>query len=238
MPETFTERLEFPFPVNTRSGVAAGVRALAERLWRGNRLSGRTVSNAELAGELESGGRWRLERRLPRPTANAEGLASMLLSALAATGSAGAGRWPGGALLDLSLTVSGIEREAGRQASVWQPERVTALPEVSGVERLATLSPASPLPERRWAVGSALKPLSVPVSAGVRAGAGGAPVEVQSRSGHWRTVRQTVDRWDVDTEWWTSQPVRRCYWRLALSDGGLATVYRDLVAGAWFRHGV
>ena len=53
----------------------------------------------------------------------------------------------------------------------------------------------------------------------------------------WRDVDRVVDLWEVDTEWWTAEPVRRRYWRLALSDGGLVTVYRDLITGHWFRQG-
>ena len=50
-------------------------------------------------------------------------------------------------------------------------------------------------------------------------------------------MAQVVDRWEVDTEWWTPEPVNRSYWQLALTDGGLLTVYRDLDTGEWFRQG-
>ena len=50
-------------------------------------------------------------------------------------------------------------------------------------------------------------------------------------------MEQVVDLWEVDTEWWTPEPVNRRYWRLVLTDGGLLTVYRDSATGQWFRQG-
>ena len=65
----------------------------------------------------------------------------------------------------------------------------------------------------------------------------GLPVEFRTDGRRWRPVEQVVDLWEIETEWWTPQPVNRRYWRLALTDGGLLTVYRDLATGQWFRQG-
>ena len=83
-------------------------------------------------------------------------------------------------------------------------------------------------------MGAALRPLNLPVKATVDA-ARGVPRRVRTDDRHWRPVEQVADLWDVDTEWWTLEPVRRRYWRLALADGGLLTVYRDLDTGEWYR---
>ena len=88
LPEVLRERLEFPFPVDTVSGWEAGVRALSERVWRNPTLRGRGATEALLGGETDAGGVWRYQRALPRPAATADGLSA--------------------ALLDLSLTVSGL----------------------------------------------------------------------------------------------------------------------------------
>ena len=52
-----------------------------------------------------------------------------------------------------------------------------------------------------------------------------------------RPVQTIIDRWEVDTDWWTPEPARRRYWQTLLSAGGLTTVYHDLAAGTWHRQG-
>ena len=137
---------------------------------------------------------------------------------------------PDAPLLDLSLTVSGLAPLRGRQTSLWPTERRGAfVPMVAGVDQPVALSPDSPLPERRWALGPEFRPLGQP-----------APVIVSARedcpkSVGARRVERIIDLWEVDTEWWTPEPARRRYWQMLLSGGGLATVYHDLSAGTWHR---
>ena len=236
LPETLTERLEFPFPVDTVSGTEAGVRALSERLWRSAVLRGRRVGHVAIEGGLLSGGVWRFDRTLREPATSAETLTKALLAGLGARDALGAGRWPDEALEDLSLTLSDFSAETGRQSTLWSrpPRRVP--PEIDGVERLVRMIPGSPLPERRWAFASSLAPLSIPSPVKVSL-TGDAPRRVSAEPATWHAVDRVIDLWEVDTEWWTNDPVRRRYWRLALSDGGLMTVYHDLIAGGWFRQG-
>ena len=47
-------------------------------------------------------------------------------------------------------------------------------------------------------------------------------------------VEAVLERWRIDDEWWRPQAVSRLYWRLALTDGRTATVYRELVSGKWW----
>ena len=232
--ERLSERLEFPFPVDTVPAIEAGVNSLAERLWRSASLRARRVGEAILQGELLSGGHWRFERALRQPAGSADALARTLLAGLGARDAAGGSRWPDAPLLDLSLTVGDLTAETGRQATIWQRERVADVGDLAGVERLAAMVPGSALPERRWALGASLTPLNLPARASVESVAG-APRRVRTGGRHWRPVAQVVDLWEVDTEWWTPEPVNRRYWRLALTDGGLLTVYRDLDTGEWFR---
>ena len=236
LPETLTERLEFPFPVSTTSGVEAGVNALSEKLWRSASLRGRRVGHAAVEGDLLSGGAWRFDRILREPATSAEMLTRALLAGLGARDTLGGGRWPDEALLDLSMTLSDFSAEIGRQSTLWPrpPRRVS--PEVAGVDRLVRMIAGSPLPERRWAFASSLVPLSMPLPVKVSCN-GDTPRRVSAGQVAWRGVDRVVDLWEVDTEWWTNDPVRRRYWRLALADGGLVTVYHDLTTGSWFRQG-
>ena len=230
--EVLRERLEFPFPVDTVQGWEAGIRALSERVWRNPTLRGRGATEALLEGETDAGGVWSCQRALPRPATSADGLRVALLAALNAQDSRGRGRWPDAALLDLSLAVSGLTPLRGRQAGLWPSERRGAsVPVITGVERPVALSPDSPLPERRWALGSEFRPLGQPAAVSVTAHQD-CPKSVDSRP-----VQTIIDLWEVDTDWWTPEPARRRYWQTLLSGGGLTTVYHDLAAGTWRRQG-
>ena len=236
LPERLSEQLEFPFPVDTVPAIEAGIRSLTERLWRSASLRASCVGEATIRGELLSGGNWRFERVLRQPVGSADALTRSLLAGLGARDGTGGSRWPDAPLLDLALTVGDLTPEIGRQATIWQRERVAIIGDVAGVERLAAMVPRSTMPERQWALGASLAPLNLPSRASVEV-VGGAPRRVRTDGKRWRPVEQVVDLWEVETEWWTPQPVNRRYWRLALADGGLLTVYRDLATGQWFRQG-
>jgi hypothetical protein len=71
--------------------------------------------------------------------------------------------------------------------------------------------------------------LSEPRPIQVRAGTGGAPVELAGRE-----VEAVREEWVVEDRWWTSRPLRRRYFELVLADGRNTVVFRDLVGGGWF----
>ena len=207
LPEVLRERLEFPFPVDTAPGWEAGVRTLSERVWRNPMLRGRGATEVLLEGETDAGGVWRFHRALPQPAASVGGLSVSLLAALNAHDSRGRGRWPDATLLDLSLTVSGLTPPRGRQTGLWPSERRgAAAPVIAGVEKPVVLSPDSPLPERRWALGSEFRPLGQPAAVSVTAH-DDCPKSVDSRP-----VQTVIDRWEVDTDcrrwpnWWRGPP--------------------------------
>ena len=66
----------------------------------------------------------------------------------------------------------------------------------------------------------------------MEADAEGRPVAVTLRSRR-LCVAEVQDVWRIDDEWWRERPVSRVYWQLALEDGRVITVYRDLVSGRW-----
>lgn len=82
-----------------------------------------------------------------------------------------------------------------------------------------------------------LRPLREPRPVAVEADAEGRPVAVRLRPGERLGVAEVQDTWRIDDEWWREQPVSRMYWQLALEDGEVVTVYRDLAAQRWFRQG-
>jgi hypothetical protein len=86
------------------------------------------------------------------------------------------------------------------------------------------------------------RPLNTPVRIPVRASPGGEPeaIGLPGPRGHpqrgWRAVpvAQVMERWRIDDGWWGTNPVSRLYYRLALNDGRLVTVYRDLRDETWW----
>ena len=78
-----------------------------------------------------------------------------------------------------------------------------------------------------------LRALNRPVAVGVRVSAG-VPGEVLWR-GFWRVCSRVEEVWRVEDGWWRPRPVRRTYFRLALEDGQLLTVYLDHVDGLWWQ---
>ena len=71
--------------------------------------------------------------------------------------------------------------------------------------------------------------LYAPSPVGVRTGAGGAPLAVGSVA-----VEAVREEWVVEDRWWTTAPLRRRYFELALADGSCVVVFRELEGDRWF----
>jgi hypothetical protein len=77
--------------------------------------------------------------------------------------------------------------------------------------------------------------LNLPRPARVRAGAQGAPREVDGRA-----IEQVCESWLVEDRWWTDRPLRRRYWELVSVGGRNLVVFHDLTTtgggapGGWF----
>ena len=78
-----------------------------------------------------------------------------------------------------------------------------------------------------------MRTLNVPQPVQVRASDAGAPREVLVR-GSWRRCARVEEVWRIEEGWWRPKPVRRTYFRLALEDGPLLTVYLDDNEGGWW----
>lgn len=77
-----------------------------------------------------------------------------------------------------------------------------------------------------------LRVLNAPRPAAVEAGPDGAPRSLVER-GRRRRVAAVRDRWLVEEEWWR-EPIARAYWTVELADGGVRTLYTDIITGNWF----
>jgi hypothetical protein len=78
--------------------------------------------------------------------------------------------------------------------------------------------------------------LNLPRPARVRAGEGGAPLQVDGRA-----IELVRESWLVEDRWWTAQPLRRRYWEVVTTNGRNLVVFHDLAgddrAGGWFAQG-
>ena len=92
LPERVSERLEFPFPVDTVPAIEAGIRSLTQRLWHSASLRSCCVGEATIRGELLSGGDWRFERVLRQPAGSVDALTRSLLAGLGARDGTGGSR--------------------------------------------------------------------------------------------------------------------------------------------------
>jgi hypothetical protein len=80
-----------------------------------------------------------------------------------------------------------------------------------------------------------LRPLDAPSPVEVRTDREGSPLEVRIRGeGRAKRVANVREVWRIDDEWWR-QPISRLYYEVALENGKLLTLYRDLVEGGWWR---
>lgn len=44
-----------------------------------------------------------------------------------------------------------------------------------------------------------------------------------------------MDAWEIVDEWWRPGPVVRRYYRAAMENGEVFTVFHDMIDGAWYR---
>jgi hypothetical protein len=77
-----------------------------------------------------------------------------------------------------------------------------------------------------------LRPLNQPSAVGVKVN-DGVPSEVLWR-GTWRRCSRVEEVWRVEDGWWRPRPIRRTYFRLALEESLVLTLYLDHLDGRWW----
>ena len=84
-----------------------------------------------------------------------------------------------------------------------------------------------------------LRPLNTPRPIRVDADPKGAPIRVYvSRQGSGGgAVSAILDQWRIDDEWWRKE-ISRMYFHVALANGGVITIFHDLIGNAWFLQAV
>ena len=60
----------------------------------------------------------------------------------------------------------------------------------------------------------------------------GGPVAVHLSIGRC-VVKEVLETWRIDDEWWRERPVSRLYFSLLLEDGRTITVFQDAMNGHW-----
>jgi hypothetical protein len=75
-----------------------------------------------------------------------------------------------------------------------------------------------------------LRRLYVPRPVAVEANEAGEPTSVDGVA-----VAALREEWVVEDRWWTSHPLGRDYFELALADGRNLVVFRSIVSRRWYR---
>ena len=79
-----------------------------------------------------------------------------------------------------------------------------------------------------------VRALNAPRPLEMRTADDGRPAAVRLKRA-WCAVAEVTDTWRIDDEWWRERPVSRLYHRVALEDGTMVVVFRDLVDDTWWR---
>jgi hypothetical protein len=79
-------------------------------------------------------------------------------------------------------------------------------------------------------VGRDMHRLYSPLPVAVEVGVGDVPLAVGGIA-----VEAIREEWAVEDRWWTSRPLGRRYYELALADGRAAVVFRSTFSGRWYR---
>lgn len=77
------------------------------------------------------------------------------------------------------------------------------------------------------------KSVNLPEKVRVEEDPGGKPVALLHK--HRQPVDSIESVWRLDDEWWRVEPLSRMYFVITLVSGQRLTVFKDLLAGCWYR---
>ena len=229
------ERLEFPFPADTRDALAHGVGVLSQRIWKSMPPGRMAAEGVALEGECDDGASWSYSREFRRSPTDGDDMARMIMSSMGSQGWDGSSCWPSSPLVELSMWVTGWKGWSGDQLPLERvaPGGSRSVESLAGAGRLVAMETWSNLPERRWANPDGITPHDLPRAVDVRSSSGVPRAVLQG--GVWRDVESVVDAWELESDWWAAEPIHRRYWRIVCSGGKQMLVFRDLLGGFWYR---
>ena len=81
-----------------------------------------------------------------------------------------------------------------------------------------------------------LRPMNMPRFVDVEADKFGNPLRVRLID-TWVDVKEVVDHWRIDDEWWKEKHISRSYYSCSLDGGSRVTVFQNLLGrqGEWYR---
>ena len=79
-----------------------------------------------------------------------------------------------------------------------------------------------------------IRALNLPVPLAVEEDIHQKPLALTLRGRRFEVV-SIDDLWEIGDQWWREKAVSRKYYQVALWDGRLITIFRDLISGEWYR---
>ena len=79
-----------------------------------------------------------------------------------------------------------------------------------------------------------VRALNQPAPVQVKTDQHGRPTAIRLER-RWLQVREVLDTWRIDDEWWRPSPVSRLYCRVDLEGAGTVALFKDLMTNAWLR---
>lgn len=264
-PALFFEGASFEWPIAELEPFSLAAGELLERLAERLRYRGLACRKLEVTLELDPQGRDTRALALAAPTREAKTWLGLLKLDLerrppgAPVAGLSAAAVPEESR-SVQLTLFGppapspdkLSTTLARLSATLGPDRVgvpvtsdTHRPESFGLGEVPLAPPAggqaagglSPCPREAHLVVRVLRPR---VTLTVRADASGRPAWLRAAEAPFGpfegTVRVASGPWRLEDGWWTEDAVRRDYWDVELSDGGLYRIFRD--AGGWFADGI
>ena len=247
MEEPVVERMSLPFHSSSIDTLFVAMDTLLRRVYARPDMRGRYAGAAELCCAASGWQSWQKRVTFKQPVGSWERAAPIVRSRLE-------GDPPRNVVEDVSLTLSDLTGESGAQLRLLRDardDRRSRLIEVDrrlrplmggghALYRIAEVAPTHPAPEMRAVQApidpssrDVFRPLHTPRSVEVHEDTEGEPASVRLDR-RWRQVARIDDRWTFDL-WWLPEPVTRSYYRIDPGEGGLVTLFRDMVTDSWYQ---
>ena len=79
-----------------------------------------------------------------------------------------------------------------------------------------------------------IRPINNPIPATVQEDKHHKPVALTINRQRQR-ITAIEDQWEIEEEWWRTDPVSRLYYRVTLEDGTATTIFRDQETNKWYQ---